>query len=330
MNVLVTGSTGFIGGALCRALVAQGHTVRAFHRSTSSLSLLEGLPVEHATGDLTQPATLEAAMQGIEVVFHTAAMLGHMHDPGRMYAITVEGTRFVLQAALKARVRRVVHTSSVAALGVPERGPGGIPADPPLLDEAHSWNYIPGRWPYGYAKNLAEQEVQKAVAQGLDVVIVNPAVVIGPGDIYRLSDSIVVNVARRRFPVAAQGGMNVVHIDDVVAGHLAALERSRTGERTILGGENISLLAFLALTASVTGAPPPRGVLPMWVIRPLAWAARLASTFINLPVDTSLLNLAGYYFYYDLTKSQRDLGLPAPRPARMAVEDAWAWFKPRL
>src|SRR5512146_900690 len=120
MNILVTGSSGFIGSQLCRALVAQGHSVRAFHRPTSSLRGLEGLPVEHALGDLTQPATLSPAMEGVEVVFHAAAMLADMGDPAKMYAITVEGTRAVLQAAQQAGVRRVVHTSSVAALGVPE------------------------------------------------------------------------------------------------------------------------------------------------------------------------------------------------------------------
>ncbi len=117
-NILVTGSTGFIGGQLCRALCEQGHAVRAFHRPTSLTRVLEGLPVEHALGDLTQPDSVNAAMQGIEVVFHVAALLGGQENSGRMYAITVEGTRAVLQAALRAGVRRMVHTSSVAALGV--------------------------------------------------------------------------------------------------------------------------------------------------------------------------------------------------------------------
>ena len=121
MKVLVTGSTGFIGGALCQALAAQGHVVRAFHRPNSSLRRLEGLDVEHAQGDLTQPATLEAACAGMEVVFHAAAWMGGS-EVGRLYAVTVEGTRAVLQAAQRAGVRRVIHTSSVAALGVPPPG----------------------------------------------------------------------------------------------------------------------------------------------------------------------------------------------------------------
>src|SRR5512142_1632231 len=119
MNVLVTGSTGFLGAQLCRELLAQGHLVRAFHRASSPMRLLEGLEVEHALGDLTQPETIQAAMEGIEAVFHTAAWMGGHDQPGRQYAVTVEGTRNVMQAARKAGVKRVIHTSSAAALGVP-------------------------------------------------------------------------------------------------------------------------------------------------------------------------------------------------------------------
>ncbi len=234
MKILVTGSTGFIGGALCQALVAQGgHSVRAFHRVNSSLRLLEGLPVEHAIGDLTQPATLTAAMEGIEAVFHAAAWMGDS-EPGRLYAVTVEGTRAVLRAARQAGVRRLVHTSSVAALGVPP------PHRVTLMDETHTWNIRPEQYPYGYAKYLAELEIQKEVAQGLDAVIVNPALVLGAGDIHRGSTSILLKVAQRKVGVTMEGGLNVVHIQDVVNGHLKALECGQTGERYILGGQNLS------------------------------------------------------------------------------------------
>jgi len=326
MKVLVTGSTGFIGGQLCRALIAQGHIVRAFHRQTSSPRALDNLEVEHALGDLTQPVSLEAAMQGIEVVFHAAARLGYSQDPARAYAVTVEGTRSVLQAAMAAGVRRLVHTSSVAALGVPDVGGPTSVGIPTLIDENHTWNYNANWWQYGYAKYLAEMEVQKAVAQGLDVVIVNPSGVFGAGDVYRTSNSLVVQVAQGRIPVGVEGGWNVVHVDDVIDGHLAALERGRCGERYILGGQNMSFDHFLNLIAEVTGGRPPRGVLPVWLTRAMAYPLRLTQSFIRLPANHELLRMTGRYFYYDIRKAREELGLGDPKPARLAIEEAWGWF----
>lgn len=324
MKVLVTGSTGFIGAHLCRALAARGDEVRAFHRPTSRLTLLEDLPVEHFTGDLGQPETIRAAMQGVQVVFHAAAQLGG-HEPGRMYTVTVEGTRAVMRAALEAGVERVVHTSSIAALGVPESGPAGgrLPA---LLSESHTWNYAPERWPYGYAKYLAELEVQSAVAAGLDAVIVNPSMVIGPGDIYRQTSSLVVQVARGRLPALVEGGANWVHVADVVDGHLAALARGRRGERYILGGENMTHTAVVAKMAAAAGVIAPILVLPGGVMRLLARLARPLQAFLSLPVELSLLNLAGKFFYCDPRKTQSELGLIRPRPVDEAVRAAYEWF----
>lgn len=320
MKALVTGSTGFVGSRLCRRLVEAGHSVRAFHRSTSPPRLLEGLEVEHALGDLTQPETLQAAMQGVEAVFHAAAWMGDS-EPGRLYAVTVEGTRDVLAAARKAGVRRVVHTSSVAALGVPEAG------GPTLLNENHTWNWRPEYYPYGYAKYLAELEVQKSVAQGLDVVIVNPTLVFGAGDIHRQSGSVISQMAARKLGVAVEGGINAVHIADVVDGHLAALERGKTGERYILGGENLTLLELLEKIGGVVGTPAPNLVLPAWLVRAGGGLAGLLHNFLDLPVPPELFRMAGYYFYYDTRKAQVELGLAPPRPVEEAVTEAFEWFQ---
>lgn len=320
MNVLVTGSTGFIGSHLCRALCEAGHSVRAFHRPSSPLRLLEGLDVEHTQGDLTRPETLQEAMQGVEVVFHAAAWMSS-GEAGRLYAVTVEGTRELLAAAGKAGVRRVVHTSSVAALGIPEKGA------PALLNENHSWNLHPEDYPYGYAKYLAEQEVQKAVAQGLDVVIVNPALVIGPGDLYRRSRSLMAMVAARKLNVAVEGGMNVVHVADVVEGHLAALERGQTGERYILGGENLSYLELMQKAARVANVPPPSLALPAWLVRMGRGPAGLLKNYIDLPVSPELFFLAGIFFHYDTRKASVELGLPAPRPVEQALAETLAWLR---
>ncbi len=323
MKALVTGSTGFVGNAVCRALLGAGYDVRAFHRPSSSLRLLEGLPVEPAIGDLTQPESLLEAMQGVDVVFHAAALLGVREDPGPLQTVTVGGTRAVLQAALQAGVQRVVHTSSVAALGVPEQ----MGSRPAMIDECHTWNYIPERYPYAYAKYLAELEVQRAVAQGLDVVIVNPSLVFGPGDVYRMNTSLVVQVAHGRLPALVDAGVNVVHIADVARGHVAALERGRTGERYILGGENLSLREIVKKIATVTGGSVPLVELPSGLVRRLAAPAHRLRSFINLPVDPTILYLAGHYFYYDTHKAMGELGLPSPLKAEQAFSDAWQWFQ---
>lgn len=323
MKVLVTGSTGFIGGALCRELAGRGYEVHAFHRASSALRLLEELRVLHAIGDLTQAETLLSAMQGIEVVFHAAAQLSG-DDPGRMYAVTVEGTRAVLEAARQAGVRRVVHTSSVAALGVPENGPVDQPG---LLNESHTWNYLPERWPYGYAKYLAELEVQKAVAEGQDIVIVNPSIVFGAGDIYRQTSSLLVHVARHKLPALVEGGANFVHLQDVVDGHLAAMEKGQRGERYILGGENLTLVKAVEKAAVVVGVHPPLIILPGGVGRALAGPAMLLRNILDLPIEPEMLYLAGKYFYYDTHKAQVELGLTTPRPVEEGMAEAYAWFQ---
>jgi len=338
---LVTGSTGFIGSQLCRGLLEAGWQVRAFHRPTSRLEALHGLEVEHVSGDITQPESLKPALRGVEAVFHAAAMLGEPRRPEHMYAVTVGGTRSLLSAAMEAGVGRVVLTSSVAALGPPVElePPGrfgfsrarsnGEPDAFHLLDESHTWNYRPEWWRYGHAKYLAELEVQRAVARGLDAVIVNPSVVLGPGDINRVSGSIVIQVARRRVPVAVGGGLNVVHVRDVVRGHLAALERGRRGERYILGGENLTLARFLDLIAAEAGVPAPRLILPPRLVRPLAAPTMLLGRFLPLPLNGGILRRAGYWFWYDCTKASRELGLAETLPARQAIRDALQWFRQR-
>lgn len=322
--ILVTGSTGFVGSHLCRVLMERGERVRAFHRPSSPLDALEGLDLEHAVGDVTQPETLEAALDGVEVVYHAAAQMGGVSDPRQSYAVTVGGTRNLLTAAMRAGVRRVVHTSSVAALGVPDTAARG---EPIRMDEHHTWNYDPDWWIYGHAKYRAELAVQQAVGEGLDVVIVNPTRVLGGGDLNRVNGSLVIMVARGRIPFAPPGGLNAVHIEDVTRGHLAALEHGRTGERYILGGENMLYSRFLALIAEVAGVRAPRFVLPAIVMRLMAWPISLMRGRIQLPVRGEMLRKAGYYFYYSIEKAERELGWHPKRSAREAIAEAYAWYR---
>jgi dihydroflavonol-4-reductase len=324
-TVLVTGSTGFIGSQICQALLEAGYHVRALHRSTSSMRLLEGLDVESAIGDITQPETLVEAMQGVDAVIHTAAQVDYWRDSSRMYKVTVEGAGNVFQAALDAGVQRVVHTSSVSALGVPETS--GKQPQTPLLNENHIWNYRHKWWRYGHAKHLSEKEAQRFVALGLDVVIVNPTSIFGPGDANRISGEFVFQIARGMLPVAVPGGLNVVHSADVAEGHLAALERGRTGERYILGGENITHARFFRMIAEVVGVRPPQLVLPTWLLRAAAAPVDITRTFINLPLNGDLLRFTGRYFFYDTRKAQEELGLTNPRSTQQAIQDTYDWYK---
>ncbi|MBE0696866.1 MAG: NAD-dependent epimerase/dehydratase family protein, partial [Anaerolineaceae bacterium] len=263
-------------------------------------------------------------VQGMEIVFHAGAWMGG-HDPtGQQYAVTVEGTRNLLLAARRAAVSRVIHTSSVAALGVPQN----LQGQPALIDEHHSWNFRQDYYPYGYAKYLAEQEVQKAVAMGLDVVIVNPTVVFGAGDIYRQAGSIITQVSQRRLSVATEGGINCVHIADVTDGHMAALACGKSGERYIIGGENLTYLELLQMIAGAAGVPAPNMVVPAWLLRFLSNPAQTMRAFLSLPVSPEMLHMAGIYFFYNLKKSETELGLTIHRPVIDAISEALEWFQP--
>jgi len=328
MKALVTGSTGFIGSAICAALVERGIPVRAFHRSTSNLSLIKNLTVEHAIGDLTNPASLEAAMQGIDVVFHTAALLGIKSKASEYASITIQGTRAVQDAALNTGVERVVHTSSVAALGIPpiacEMTP---PEKSPLLTEYSTWNIQPHYWLYGYSKYQAEMEIQKVVAQGLDVVITNPSYVVGAGDLYRTENSPIVRFYQRQIPFVPTGGINIVHIKDVVNGHLAAMEYGKCGERYILAHENLTFKQMFSILSAITGVQSPGLLVPGKILRPSVGALQLFSSLFNLPVSVELIRYAGYGFYFNNQKSRQALKLEYQQSATEALQDAFSWFQ---
>ncbi len=324
MKTLVTGSTGFVGANLVEALNQAGHTVRALHRPTSRLDALEGLHYEAAIGDVLDPASLMEAMEGVDWVFHVAAVADYWRQGGtkRLYRVNVDGTRNVLAAALKRRVRRVVLTSSVASLGVPHRGNGV------LLDESSTFNLSPRRFPYGHSKHLAEQVAREYVAQGLEVVIVNPTVILGPRDLNFISGSIIREVYRRRVPVIPPGGVNYVDVADVVAGHIAAAERGRPGERYILGAHNLTHYRAVHIIAAVVGVSPPRFSIPRWMVGPLALAVDLFNTlWPGEPIaDGNQVRLIKYYLYFDTSKAIRELDLRPPIPFERTVARAFRWY----
>ncbi len=321
MKVLVTGATGFVGSNVAAALAARGDRVRVLRRTTSRLDALEGVPVEYVVGDILDPDSLAAAMQGCRLVFHVAATSQYWRSSKEtIYRVNVDGTRNVVRAALAAGVERMVHTSSVAALGYPPRG--ALADESQVFPQSLSW------WAYGHSKYLAELEVQKGVAQGLPAVIVNPTIVLGPRDVNFISGSLIRASVKGQLRVVPPGGSNMVHVADVVAGQLAAAERGRIGERYILGGENLSHREAATIVAEVTGGPRPLLVLPYWSLSPLAWLVDALNTFSRRPplVTGEQIRLGGETFYVDSSKAVRELGLPQT-PFRQAAADAYAWYR---
>lgn len=320
-RALVTGATGCVGANVVAALLERGYTVRAMHRATSSLAALDGLQPELVAGDIMAPDSLKLAMDGCAVVFHIAAVSDYWRTPTeRIYRINVEGTRNVLAAALDANVERLVYTSSLAALGVPQPGQ--------LLDESAVFNLPPHRFPYGHSKHLAEQAVQEAISRGLDGVIVNPAGVVGARDVHFIGGSVLREVKRGLSWFTFPGGLNWIDAETVGLGHVLAAERGRTGERYILSGENLSHRRATEVAAGVVGGRKPIVTLP----RPIMGAMALLADALNalrpglMPFNGAQARLSSAEIYCDCRKARQGLGLPLTS-FRTAVERAYAWYQ---
>jgi dihydroflavonol-4-reductase len=315
----VTGATGFVGSQVARALVRQGYDVRVLRRRTSTTVALGDLPVEHLYGDILEADAVRAAVAGCDLVFHVAALSSYWRARAAdVYRANVEGTRIVMDACLRADVTRVVHTSSAAAIGVRR---DGRPSD-----ESQPFDAREKRFAYAHSKHLAEQEVLRAVKLGLPAVMVNPAVVIGPGDHNLISGSLIVEMARRRLPACPPGGVCMVDVDAVVQGHLAAAERGRIGERYILGGENLTYRKITAIISEIVGCRAPVWTLPSWVMPPAATALDAMNRFVPRPIASGdQLRLSAHRAFFDSGKAVAELGYRI-LPFRGAAERAYHWY----
>jgi dihydroflavonol-4-reductase len=320
---LVTGATGFVGSAVARALAARGHSLRLLVRRGSDRRNIADLTAELAEGDLTDPASLARAVAGCRYVVHVAADYRiWVPNPAEMMRANVDGSTALLLAAQAAGVERIVHCSSVAALGLTGTD---SPADEttPVHEEA-----LVGT--YKRSKYRAEQAVLALVRErGVPAVIVNPSMPVGPRDIKPTpTGRLIRDAAAGRIPAFVDTGMNVVHVDDVALGHVLALERGRIGERYILGGENLTLRALLALVAEAAGRKPPTIGLPRAPLIPLAYlweqVGKLTGHEPMLTVDA--LRMARKKMWFSSAKAQAELGY-APRPVHLAIADALAWFR---
>ncbi len=232
-RALITGGTGFVGSNIALRLAERHWDVRILERPDASRELLEGGPFEFVTGDVLEPETLPPTLRGIDVIFHAAGVVDYWKQGvERMYQVNVEGTRNVMEAALRSKVERVVHTSSTAAMGIhPDV----------LVDESYTFNGKPERFVYGHSKFQAEEIVLEYVRKGLPALIVNPTTVIGPRDVRKVSSGMVVEVVKHCAPpLIPPGGINIVPICDAAQGHIEAAVKGHVGERYILGGENMT------------------------------------------------------------------------------------------
>ena len=321
-RAFITGATGFVGSAVVRKLLAAGFSVRALARRHSPRSNLDGLQIDIVEGDMRDRDAVFAAAKDARYVFHVAADYRlWAPDPEEIMRTNVEGTRVVMEAARESGAERVVYTSSVATLKLRE---DGLPTDEtmPLAEKQ-------GIGAYKCSKVAAERLVERMIGDGLLAVIVNPSTPIGPRDLRPTpTGRIIVEAASGRMPAFVNTGLNLVHVDDVAAGHLAALNQGRIGERYILGGDNMTLAELLGRIAQLTGRPPPRLRLPLALIYPFAFGAEAIARVTKREPFVTLdgLRMAKHPMYFTSAKAERDLGYTA-RSAEAGLRDAIDWFR---
>ncbi len=319
---LVTGGTGFVGAHVVRALLARGRAVRCLVRPQSRRTNLEGLPVEIALGDVIHPQSLQSAMNGVQTVYHCAADYRlYARDPRSLYEANVTGTANVMRAAADARVERVVHTSSVGALGVVSDG-SSADETTPVRPESLIGHYK-------RSKYEAERAVERWAAEGLPVVIVNPSTPVGERDVKPTpTGQMIVDFLNRRMPAYVDTGLNLVDVRDVAEGHILAAERGRVGEKYILGHRNMTLKEILDTLSKLTGLRSPGLRLPHWI--PLTAAAlqtagaRLTGGVPRVPLEG--VRMSRHRMFFDPSKAVRELELPQT-PVEEALARAVSWFQ---
>lgn len=314
-KTLLTGATGFLGSHLARALAARGDELRLLIRRGSNADHLAELDYERATGDVTDRRAVRRAMEGVERVFHVAGRTSlRSRDQAAVFAVNLRGARIVFEEALAAGVERLVHTSTVGAIGV--AGPRKA------ADETQSFEIGHLGIAYVNSKHEAELEAFRLAAAGLPVVIVNPSFVLGPSDPTGTSMGLVRRFLTGRVPAYVDGALNIVDVRDVAVGHMLADEKGTVGERYILAGRNFTLDRLFADLARISGTRGPAVKLPARLARAAASAASAAP--IAFPLAPEEILSATQWWTYRNTKAKRELGF-APRPHEETLEDAVRW-----
>jgi dihydroflavonol-4-reductase len=328
MNCFVTGASGFIGANLVHELVARGHEVKVLLRPGSDLRGLDGVEFERLEGDLSDMAKLKGAMRGCDWCFHAAASYHlWLRDYRPMYAANVDGTRNVIEAAAAAGCRRIVYTSTVGCVSLPQPIDGRIiPSDEATpVSESQMGNH------YKLSKWQAEQVAIRMAQNGLPVVIVNPSAPVGPRDVKPTpTGQVIVDFLNRRMPAYLDAGLNWVHVRDVAIGHILAAEKGCIGERYILGHTegNWTVKQAFDVLEELTGVPAPGYRIPYWVALGAGYANEALSSFTGRTPRVPLagVRMAKHKMYFSAAKAVRELGLPQT-PPRQALAEAVEWFR---
>jgi dihydroflavonol-4-reductase len=323
MKAFITGATGFVGTHVAHALEAQGADLRVLVRPSSDLRNIEDLKADRVIGDLRDVASIEKAMSDCDVVFHVAADYRlWIRDPQEMYRSNVEGTRGVLEAARKNGVRRVVYTSSVATMGFTSNGHPADENSPVSLDKMIGH--------YKRSKFMAEEVALAAGRNGMDVVVVNPTTPVGEKDIRPTpTGRIILDFLKKKFPAYVDTGLNLVDVAECARGHVAALEKGRSGERYILGGENLTLKEILDNLAAITGVPSPTIKVPYIVALATGVVdelviGRLLGREPRATIDT--VRMGRKKMFVTSVKAERELGWKTV-PVDNALRRAANWFQ---
>jgi dihydroflavonol-4-reductase len=330
--VAVTGAAGFIGSAVVRQLLEAKRTVRVLLEPGASTKNLEGLGVERITCDVTDAKGLRRALSGCEALYHLAAIYRTwLPNPEIMYRVNLEGTTATLLAAADAKVKRIVYTSSIAAIGLKE-GTRRVSAsdDDGLADETTAFNLFDVANDYILTKWMSERIAMRFAEGGAPIVIVNPAFPFGPRDIAPTpTGRIILSLLQRKVPGVSAGGFCTIDVDDCAAGHLLAEEKGRIGERYILGNDNVTLSTFFELVGKVAGTPTPRLPLPNSLSAGIALGMELWADHVSHkepPATYRAVRYAQRSAFFSNAKAKRELGLPA-RPLEESVRRAVEWFR---
>lgn len=322
MKVLVTGATGFLGGWLARRLLDEGHEVRIIARPKSDFEQIKDLPLDVQPGDVTDPSGLNAACRNVDTVFHLAGLVAYSRaQRPAMEKVNVQGTANVIAACKANGVRKLVHLSSVTAIGA------GFTKEE-ILNEDSPYNIAHLHLGYFDTKHQAENLVKDAVNRNeLDAVIINPSTIYGPADAKKGSRNVQLKVARGKFPFYPPGGVSVVAVEDVIEAIVAAWNRGRTGERYIVSGENLLIKDVFDIIAAEAGVKPPSIALPRSAIFTLGKVGDLLERIGKKgPLNTENAWTSVLYHWFDSSKASKEFGIKF-KPAAEAIKASVRWSR---